>query len=420
MHPLLISGIPAIRKVAEGPADAERLERERGWLGRAAHPGVVATLPSGGDGSICTREVGARTLRDCGALPPAELAGLGSAAATILADLHDLGIVHGAPTADHVLIDDAGRPVFCSFGDAADADAVRAARDVRVLAEALAAQVPARGPRALRRVLRRAADPGRPLAARTLATRLARAVPEPRLPAVLGGRHTDVGPGVAGCLPQEPAGPQEPPAPRRGEAPSARPGGAGRRVLRPEVLAGATLAGLLVAVGIGSWMTAWPAVQGRGTGPQATARRPPPPPGVPCPAVDAGCGPLRLRHGVFTAHGGRWALSAPGDVVVLGRWTCGPALPAALDRRDGSVWVFSRWGVATGRLAAEVPGATSLRVLPGRGGCDAIVLLVAGRPTREVLPSAIGRPGGETPAGRRPAGTSATSGTSGARRGAGA
>ncbi len=428
VHQVLISGILAIRKAAESPADAERLEREREWLGRAAHPGVVATLPAGGDGSICTREVGARTLRDCGALPPAELAGLGSAAATILADLHDLGIAHGAPTGDHVLIDDAGRPVLCGLGDAADADAVRTARDVRLLAEALAAQLAERAPRTLRRVLRRATAPDRPLAARTLATRLARAVPEPRLPAVGGSRRAGVGPGAASPLPEDPAGPQDPPVPRRGVSINVRPGGAGRWVRRPGVLAGATVAGLLVAVGIGSWVTAWPAVQGRGTGQQATVRRPPPAPGVPCPAADAGCGPLRLRHGVFTAHGGRWTLSAPGDVVVLGRWTCGPALPAALDRRDGSVWVFSRWGVATGRLAAEVPGATSLRVVPRRGGCDELVLVVAGRRTREVLPSAIVRPAGKAPAGRRPVGPSSTSGawpaagpsrTSGARSGAG-
>ncbi|MHB8505994.1 MAG: serine/threonine-protein kinase [Acidimicrobiales bacterium] len=471
MHRVLLGGIAAVRKVPESPAEVDRLDQEQDWLAKAAHPGVVQALDAGGDGSLCTRDVGPRSLRDCGLIPPAEIAGLGAAAATVLADLHDLGIAHGCPTDDHVLIDDAGRPVLCSLGRATACDPIAAAHDVRVLAEALAGHLGGHAPRRLRSAMRRATSPGRPLPARSLASRLAGAVAEPRLPAMAGA------PGSASAASARPAAspetegvpdspedlqtpitevepsrrpePSRPPGRRRGTPAQARglrptagreaverTAGAKSRRGRPArwlalAAAGGLLAllAVLAALAISRWVTgsplprtlragagvaAGPAGRPERSTPSSADRRvgsvggggtrtrhraspalgPHPPAVTPCPPVDARCGPVPVRDGVFTADGRRWALSAPADLVVLGRWTCGPALPAALDRQDGSVWVFPHWGVSTGRLAAEVPGAASLRVVPGADGCDTIAVLAAGRPPRDIGIIAPGRTGG--------------------------
>ena len=61
---------------------------------------------------VTTRPVGDTTTG------PAGIAGLVVALATTVADLHDLGVAHTRLTAEHVLLDHAGRPVLCGFGDA--------------------------------------------------------------------------------------------------------------------------------------------------------------------------------------------------------------------------------------------------------------------------------------------------------------
>lgn len=121
-----------VEKVAETPADAARLRHE-GWvLGLAAHPGVVSLVgpPVEAEGLsvVRTRAVPGRPLPAMDELSPAEVAGLGAAVATTVADLHDAGITHGRLSADHIIVAASGRPVLCGFAAATAATAATAAR----------------------------------------------------------------------------------------------------------------------------------------------------------------------------------------------------------------------------------------------------------------------------------------------------
>lgn len=134
-------------KAGETPADDTRLRHEAWILTLAAHPGVVTRLADGpirsGDGTVVrTRGVRGRPLTAMDELSASEVAGLGAAVATTVADLHDAGITHGRLTADHVVVDTAGRPVLCGFAQAtaaASSPAAAAAADVRTLGHTLAA-----------------------------------------------------------------------------------------------------------------------------------------------------------------------------------------------------------------------------------------------------------------------------------------
>ena len=179
----LFRGLPAVRKEAASPEEATRLAAERHWLTRAAHPGVVRLLPAEGSDALWLRDVGSRSLATLTPLEPAVLCGLGAATATVLGDLHDLGIAHMAPTADHVLVDPDGRPVLCSLGRATSATPDAIALDVRLLAVALAEAGGTGIPRRARKALGRAGRCRRGYSARTFARELAAAVGEPRLPA---------------------------------------------------------------------------------------------------------------------------------------------------------------------------------------------------------------------------------------------
>ena len=240
---------PVVIKSGTGPA-ADRLRRERERLERAAHPGVVALAPGpglaappgdqpastgsaappdpvappgdrspgpgdgipGGDRSVPdgqrdrgvsaddrdevrTRYAGEPVSRWTG--PPAAVAGVGAAVASTLADLHDMGIVHGRLDATHVLIGDDGRPRLCGLaepGDATPADDVAALGTL--LGDLLArapdtrrgprrwARAPAGAQRALGQVVEHATDPAptRRPGARALADAILAAVPAASLP----------------------------------------------------------------------------------------------------------------------------------------------------------------------------------------------------------------------------------------------
>ena len=87
---------------------------------------------------------------------------------------------------------------------------------------------------------------------------------------------------------------------------------------------------------------------------------------------------MLVPGGVLTTSDGRYAVGEAGDVVVLGRWQCGlPALPALLRRRSEQLWAFNAWpkpghGVTGQLVANHLGGATSLRVVVERSGCDRI------------------------------------------------
>ncbi|HEX2272490.1 MAG TPA: hypothetical protein VHG90_01280, partial [Acidimicrobiales bacterium] len=94
------------------------MSREREILRAVRHPGVVELLAveEGPDGPVLvTAPADAPTLARLPAVTLEEVAGLVAAVASTLADLHDLGFVHGSLTAEHVLVGKDGRPVLRGF-----------------------------------------------------------------------------------------------------------------------------------------------------------------------------------------------------------------------------------------------------------------------------------------------------------------
>ena len=182
-------------KVAETPADDGLLHQE-GWiLGLAAHPGIVTVmatpLPSDSPAILQTRAVPGRPLAAMDELSESEIAGLGAAVATTVADLHDVGITHRRLSADHIVVDTTGRPVLCGFSQAAAATgspAPAVTADVMALVHTLAGLLvseerPA-GRTVLAGLLRRVGDGAgsRHGSARWLAERLGDERFAPRLP----------------------------------------------------------------------------------------------------------------------------------------------------------------------------------------------------------------------------------------------
>jgi serine/threonine protein kinase len=174
-----------IRKEAQTAEDRVRLRHESQVLAAAHHPGIVEVLDAQPD-HIVLRPVEGGTLADRGRLAPTEVAALGAAIATTLADLHDLGVVHGQVAASHVLLEPDGRPVLCGFGRGrwpGQPDGPSPADDVAALGKMLTSQLSAGPTGALSGVLAQAGHtrPGRRPTARRLARTLsALATDEPR------------------------------------------------------------------------------------------------------------------------------------------------------------------------------------------------------------------------------------------------
>lgn len=163
-----------LQKRAETTDERDRLRHEARVLEVARHPGVVELLAVEGD-ALRLRLVDGRPFTDLVDPSDDELTRIALAAATTLADLHDLGVAHRGLSAEHLLIDRGGQPVLCSFGRAQVGEVERdaAMADVRGLAGVVAAD----------RVMAAAAQAGRwPSPARGFAIRLAatRAQPQRR------------------------------------------------------------------------------------------------------------------------------------------------------------------------------------------------------------------------------------------------
>lgn len=189
-----------ILKSATSPASIQRLLTQARTLDAARHPGVVELLDTEVSTDSITLTIawaGSRRLSDIPSLDPAEIAGLTAAIAGIIADLHDIGVVHGRIDASHVVIDGNGAPVLCGFGDPAassSADDVAAIGEmVHELLERSARPRPvfslrhrrgSAGTGGLLHLIGAATDPDprRRPTARTLAATAHRAVGSPRLP----------------------------------------------------------------------------------------------------------------------------------------------------------------------------------------------------------------------------------------------
>ena len=361
-----------------GTADERaRLAHEAVVLRRVAHPGVVQLVRTeGGDppSALVLRTQSGGDLAGLGVQPGAVIAGLGAALATTVADLHAVGFSHGAIEAAHVLLDECGRPVLCSLGRAeqigrSPGGAQRRGDDVRALATMLLQLLRPDQPARISRPLRGAADstrPGRRRDARWLAGQLS-ALPEAQFP--------------------DPNGVDGPIAGPRATRPG-RPRARRRFSARPRLRLAGVVVGVCTAVAVASAVliprdqrSTRPPVRSlsHATGPTTSGA------GSGCPPVDDGCAPVVSPGGLLTTPTGRYQVGLAGDVVVVGRWQCGPTAYAAVLRPgSGDVWMFSSWPSPghplVGRLADRVPTARSLQVQPQRTGCDRLQVVRNGLP----------------------------------------
>ncbi len=221
-------------KTATGAEAVDRLRHEATRLSDARHPGVVAlvscrdlepAVPSGGGAptpscELRTAYAGEPVTRWTGSV--ADVGGLAASVASTLADLHDLGIVHGRLEASHVLLGDGGRPRLCGW---AGLDGAGAADDVAAwgrLVDGLLARAasPRRGLRAARgggpgarralaALVERSTDPvpTRRPSMRALADMVMTAVPAAALPDAGGPRGAVRSPAyVPAAAPTRPEG----------------------------------------------------------------------------------------------------------------------------------------------------------------------------------------------------------------------
>ncbi len=385
---------PSGTAVAVKRAEPERLVAEADVLGRLDHAGVIRLVELAdrdGDPVLVTEYIGPRTMASVGVMPPERAAALAADLATTVADLHALGVVHGAIQPEHVLL--AGdRTVLCSLG--ADADCAPA-DDVAgigsVLRGSLAPSTPAepipdhRGLRPHWQGFRHGAlltladqatadEPARRPSARALAEALAELDGSPRPRRDPRGRARALAGEVADLV-----------VVRLGHL---RPS---RRV---------AVAGLLAVAGTVAVVTgAWSAVR-----PSATAAAGPPPTTAPtsttappsCPAVARGerqadtdgdgCPEvLRVGRGWVEVSGDRYRVGRPSDALTVGDWDCdGTATVALLQPDVGRVWTFPSWDPDAAVRADAVgrfPGAISLRRQLGPT-CDELLVETSDGSTR--------------------------------------
>jgi hypothetical protein len=281
-------------------------------------------------------EAGARRLCDSGPLPLASVAGLVGAVAATVADLHAMGVVHGAIRPEHVLLERDGRPVLCGLDASAPADDAGRAADVQALGELLRGLLAA--------ATRHGADSGhtRP-ALLALALRAANSAPG------AGPSAAELAAGVgARAQPRPRPAPQSPRPPRRRIA---------ARLVVVAVGVALTLAGIGMLDGEGT-----PA-----TRPRSPSRGP----------------ALELASGVLTAGAARWSVAGRVDTAVSGDWDCdGHRTFAFLDRASGHVYRSDAWpmgDVVSVPLVAQVDGALGLRAVSRRAGrCDELTVLRRG------------------------------------------
>lgn len=351
-------------KEAMDAIEAGRLGREAEALRVLAHPGVIsvaafeADLPPPATARLALHKVDGTAADRLPLQPPELAAGWAAALATTVADLHDLGYTHGALTADHVIVDRSGRPVLCGFSAASASSDPQAHRvavrdDVSQLACLVGEWLPARvdpARRGLDRRLDRLSEPGRrDPSARELAEAVLEAVPAARLgpPCDEGG-----GPATNDLIGTSRTSASTPTSGRSWKA---------------MTLSAAVLAAVFaVAAGaLGSWISS--------AGPHPSAGRP------------SLASPRPARGPASPVEMGVYRLDpSPGQdpVTVLGRWECGPATPATLDLRSGTVWVFNVWPApgraAVGVQVGKVPGAVGIAAEAGKAGCDRLLVLRTG------------------------------------------
>lgn len=88
--------------------------------------------------------------------------------------------------------------------------------------------------------------------------------------------------------------------------------------------------------------------------------------------------PVSVEGTVVSIGDRRWAVGAPGDVVVVGDWDCdGAPTPAVLRPGDGGFYIFDHWAadgeVAPARRVGSFPGSVSVAA----AGCGSALVTSA-------------------------------------------
>ncbi len=402
--------VVAVQEAEADSAEAERLLRAAETLGRISHPCVVelVEVQTGPTVRLATGFVSAESWADH---PPddADATAAFAQLCSVLADLHDAGIAHGSLQSRHVLVRGDGRSVICGFGDSGEATPEALAADLAALAD-LAGELSATGSvhtsSALGSVSRDLRS-GK-LNARSATLRLDRLGQRSgrgRSPGLRGfaGRSRARQPAGRRRIDGQTSGDEARSAgaalrarlaasmPGRASGAAGEGSGARRRV--GAVLAGAGVVALLglaavtltgggtdtaVSVQAGAGDNGGPsgdagdAVGGGFSGSASTG------------AGGAVTGPDRLEItdqpevAVGTPevehNGRRYAVGRPGDLVVMGDWSCdGIETPAVLRAATAEVAVFARWPSDGSALRPDrvevVDGAVRLAV-DESAGCD--------------------------------------------------
>lgn len=130
---------PVVVKTATTEAARAALALEADRLTQARHPGVVELLHRADD-HLVLAWAGSQTLETLHAPMPVA-AGLLVAVAATVAELHELGVVHGRIEPAHVVVGGDGRPRLCGFGPAAPATDPMPTDDVAAVGQLIDALV---------------------------------------------------------------------------------------------------------------------------------------------------------------------------------------------------------------------------------------------------------------------------------------
>lgn len=371
---------PIHEKTSRTTEGIDRLQREASTLAHVTHPDIIEALGferRGDVGVLKLAHVDAAPLPSCTPLAPLAAGTLALTVAAALAHVHGQGFQHGALGPEHVLVRSDGRPVLCGFGASGPSDADGTAADVRGVAEVLTAAL---GPAeaalraraageqddaaALRRRLEALATEiahGEPMSAAEVATALGTLVrgtsSRSRRPR-RAQRH------------RRPRAVQRQPTPGRG--PVHR-----RPRLAPQFGRRAGIIGVMVVT-----VTTGAAIASHA----ASGTRPadPAPPtsntsGVEAPSTAPGGpanGPITIDGTTVRVGRSRFTAGAPGDILVVGRFTCREPQLAVLRPSTGAVYLFDTWPTGQDpvppRQVATVSRATALAATPTDDGCDAL------------------------------------------------
>lgn len=357
--------------------ESDRLRHEAQLLERLQHPGIVQFVDFV-EGATVELYLGFVGPDSWATQPPSTssetIEALASAASTV-ADLHNLGTVHGAIRPEHVLVAPDKRPILCGLADATAATESGCAQDLAglaVLIDYLASTCDAKESRQLSALARRAelgSVTASDLTAELnrmhggtpkLATRLRQtptSAPPKRILA-LGAVVVVVG-AVVGWAALKPSATSD------------------TSVANPVPLASTAGSNSVPSTTTPTTSTAPTANTAPAastpptTSTAATANTAPTASTAPIATVDTTADEDRL---VITHNGRRYGVGQTGDVAILGDWSCdGNPTLALLQPSTGLIAMFATWPAPSEQLEATyvtvINGATGLRNDPS-GGCD--------------------------------------------------